>query len=104
MKNFCTVLVFYFLISGSWAQTSKRPLTSADYDSWKSVQTSRISANGKWVSYEINPQEGDGLLIVESPETAQKITIPRGYAAQFSADASLLVAKIKPFPGECSYR
>ncbi len=32
------------------------------YDSWKSVNQTVISDNGEWISYTINPQQGDGWL------------------------------------------
>ncbi len=96
MKSFCTVLLCLVLASGSWAQSTKRSLTHEDYDGWKSVQRTSLSHDGKWVAYEVNPQEGDGLLVVEAPSISQKIIIPRGYGAKFMVDASYLVAKIKP--------
>ncbi|GAB2773785.1 prolyl oligopeptidase family serine peptidase [Rhabdobacter roseus] len=74
----------------------KRPLTHDDYDGWKTVQSTHISRDGKWVLYEINPQEGDGTLVIEAPATNRKLTLNRGYAATFSADGAYVVAKIKP--------
>lgn len=54
-----------------FAQTSKRPLTHADYDRWQTVRSEKHSNNGQWISYQIDPQEGDGVLelirVSESP-------------------------------------
>lgn len=96
MKKIYYASILLLLVVQSWAQTTKRPLNHGDYDSWKTVQRASLAGNGQWVSYEINPQEGDGELVVESPSLNRKIVISRGYDARFSADGSFLVAKIKP--------
>jgi dipeptidyl aminopeptidase/acylaminoacyl peptidase len=71
-------------------------LNHGDYDSWKSIQKANLSGNGQWVAYEINPQEGDGEIVVESPSRIREVVIARGYDGQFSADGAYFVAKIKP--------
>jgi dipeptidyl aminopeptidase/acylaminoacyl peptidase len=42
----------------------KRPLTHADYDSWRSITNQTLSRDGKWLAYALFPQEGDGELVV----------------------------------------
>lgn len=92
--------IFLYLVavglSPAWAQSTRRALTAADYDDWKSVQKPVLSNNGHWIAYEINPQEGDGQLIAEAPTLNRRLTFPRGYGARFSADAAYLVVKVKP--------
>ncbi|WP_247234930.1 prolyl oligopeptidase family serine peptidase [Telluribacter sp. SYSU D00476] len=90
------LLVLLLLGSAVEAQVAKRSLTHADYDHWKTVQRSQLSQKGNWVSYEINPQEGDGVLVVESPRQNRKYRIERGHSAQFSPDEAYLIARIKP--------
>lgn len=51
------VFVFNF-VSGQ--QNGKIPLDHSVYDSWKDIRNTIISNDGKWISYEINPQKGDG--------------------------------------------
>ena len=36
--------------------SQKKPLDHTVYDTWKELQNQKISDNGKWVTYEINPQ------------------------------------------------
>lgn len=96
MRFYITFSFLTILLQVGVAQVTKRPISHTDYDSWKSIQRSSLSSNGEWVAYEVNPQEGDGVLYVEAPRRGMKLTVPRGYGAQFSADASYLVAKIKP--------
>ncbi|GAB3892907.1 prolyl oligopeptidase family serine peptidase [Larkinella knui] len=45
-----------------FAQSPKRPLTHADYDRWQTVRSEKHSGNGQWITYQIDPQEGDGVL------------------------------------------
>ncbi len=89
---FCCLSIAYV----SQAQTTKRPINHNDYDGWKSVRQSKLSNDGKWVAYEISPQDGDGTLVVQAPAGSQKHTIARGYGANFSTDGRFMVAKIKP--------
>lgn len=49
-----------------------------------------------WLSYEINPNKGDGWLYIENLETGTKDSIARGYGAAFHAGSQFLVFKIKP--------
>ena len=47
---------------------SKKPLDHSVYDKWQSIQSPQISNDGKWVLYMVNPQEGDGELIIQSTD------------------------------------
>lgn len=47
------------------AQTgTKRPVTHADFDSFRAISGQKISPDGKYVAYGWFPQEGDGEVIV----------------------------------------
>lgn len=78
-----------------WAQV-KKPLTHAVYDGWKSAGERAISNDGHFIAYAINPQEGDGQLIVENPGTGYKKIIDRGYAVVITEDSKYAICKIKP--------
>ncbi len=84
-----------------FAQINKRPLTHADYDRWQSARSEKIAANGQWISYQVDVQEGDGTLYVRQSNRStaanvpQEFRFPRGYQAQFTADSKFLVAKLK---------
>ena len=97
MRIVCLTFCLVFAVQHvGWSQMAKRPLNHDDYDSWKSVKGTVLSKDGQWVAYQIDPQQGDGQLVVENPAASRKILVPRGYDAKFSADVSYLVAKIKP--------
>jgi len=58
---------------------AKRPLTPADWDSWRSITGTTLSADGRWVAYTLVPQVGDGELVVRSAGGATEWRVPRGY-------------------------
>lgn len=93
------LLLFLFVTSTALAQTgAKRPLTHADYDRWQAIRSEKISDDGRWICYQIDPQEGDGLLEVKSADGSKTLRFPRGYMAQFTADNQFLLMRLKvPF-------
>jgi dipeptidyl aminopeptidase/acylaminoacyl peptidase len=74
----------------------KLPLDHTVYDGWKSLGSALISDDGNWVSYEINPQQGDGWLYICNTVTGQKDSVFCGTRATLSADAKYLVYQVKP--------
>ncbi len=102
MKAFSlsTKSIFFFLIfslSFLSTQAQIKPLDHSAYDGWQSINSSQISNDGKWVVYEIQPQEGDGELIIQSTENTYKKNLPRGYNATITEDSRFVIFKIKPF-------
>ena len=75
----------------------KIPLNHSVYDNWKSIGERLISNDGQYVVYTVNPQEGDGELVVQNATSYYKKTISRGYNAQITEDSRFLVFKIKPY-------
>ncbi|MBX7173477.1 MAG: prolyl oligopeptidase family serine peptidase [Pyrinomonadaceae bacterium] len=75
-----SVVLFLFFISQIVAQsTAKRALTAQDFDSWRSLQGSTISRDGKFVAYVMQPQDGDGELFVKNTATGAEWKFARGY-------------------------
>src|SRR5215813_11924721 len=60
-------------------QTTKRPLTHQDYDSWRSIQAPQISRDGKFVAYAYQPQDGDGEVVVRNLGSGAEWRANRGY-------------------------
>ena len=77
-------------------QTAKKPLTHDVYDSWKSVQGEKISHNGQYVLYNVNPQEGDGELIIRNYINNASKQYSRGGRAEFTNDSRYAIFEIKP--------
>ncbi|MCE1198932.1 MAG: prolyl oligopeptidase family serine peptidase, partial [Marinilabiliales bacterium] len=98
MKN-CFALLILFLLAGtlgSNAQTAaKKPLTHDVYDTWKELAKPAISTDGRFATFEINPQKGDGCLHLEDLTSGKKDSVARGGEALFSSSADLLVYRIK---------
>ncbi len=88
----CASLLFCTI---GFTQTSdKKPLTHDVYDGWKTLVKPLISDNGKYVSYEINPQKGDGWLYLQKPEVNRHDSLFRGQGAVFSSTSDLLAFRI----------
>ena len=49
----------------------KLPLDQTVYDNWKSLSSAVISDDGKWITFEINPQQGDGWLYIYNVVSGQ---------------------------------
>jgi dipeptidyl aminopeptidase/acylaminoacyl peptidase len=74
-------------------EPAKRALSIDDFAGWKTISGEKISNNGEYVVYELNPQKGDGnLIIVDGNRTD---TIPRGTEALISPGNDFVVFKIK---------
>jgi len=91
------IFLFCFLLSfASYSQKpEKKPITTNDFASWKVLNNPIISSDGKYSAYEINPQKGDGKLVVKAIEQKKEDSIPRGYSAMFSPEADFIIYKIK---------
>lgn len=86
-------LYFYPILTDA---QDKKVLDHSVYDNWKKLENSVISSDGKWVTYEINPQKGDGCLYIKNSEGILLDSIPRGYKSTFSTNANYLILQIKP--------
>ncbi|MHC2990307.1 hypothetical protein OB13_01400 [Pontibacter sp. HJ8] len=77
-------------------QATKKPLTHDVYDSWKGVEGDKISNNGQYVLFNVNPQEGDGALYIKSYASNAMKTFDRGSKAEFTNDSRYAVFQITP--------
>ena len=94
MKYLGTLLLVLAAVNLVHAQ--KKPLDHTVYDGWQSIAERIISNNGKFAAYTINPQEGDGVLVIQQTNGQKLLEVPRGYAAAFAGNSSFIVLKIKP--------
>lgn len=60
--------------------TGKKILTLADYGRWKRITSTALSADGKWITYAYQPNEGDATLYVKQFDGDKMYTIPIGSA------------------------
>ncbi len=74
----------------------KKPLDHSVYDGWQSIADRNLSNDGKYLTYSVNPQEGDGVLYIQSATGDYKKEIPRGYGAVITDDSRYVIFRIKP--------
>jgi len=92
-----TVFIFITgLLIGLVTNAQKKPIDHSVYDSWQSIGERMLSANGKYLAYVINHQEGDGELLIRALDGGYEKRIPRAYQVSISDDSRFLVARIKP--------
>ncbi|MEM9834765.1 MAG: hypothetical protein AAF944_29355, partial [Bacteroidota bacterium] len=89
-----TISLFIILIQAGFAQ--KKPLTHDVYDDWKDIDAQRISNDGQYVVYEVNPAQGDGTLYLHDTDQTEPSTFERGKQPKFAHDSRFLVFKIAP--------
>jgi dienelactone hydrolase len=85
-----------FLVQSSHVKGQKKPLDHTVYDGWQTIGEKLINANGEWIAYTIDVQEGDGQLVIQKSDSSFSTTVPRGYNIRFTADGNHLIGKIKP--------
>ena len=105
------IIVLIFMVPiclNSSDAVGKRSLTHNDYDSWKSITSSRISSDGTWILYIETPQDGEAELVVKSlSKTGVEFRHTVGYSGegtdaeraaspQFSHDISSVLFLISP--------
>lgn len=97
MKNFILFLIITVaLTSVAFSQeVNKKVLDHNVYPDWKRLENIKISSDGKFSSFEINKQRGDGVLNIKSLFSDEEIVFQRGYESVFSPNNDFLVFKIK---------
>ena len=94
MKYFYTLSLLVLSLTLNAQQ--KKPISHSSYDSWNSIGERVISNNGIFAVYNIVPQEGDGILMINNLSTGKITALPRGYSPVISADSRFVFYKIKP--------
>ncbi len=90
------VSVLLALLAGpGLAHAQKRPLDHDAYDRWKTIAGERISPDGRWVLYRLEPRVGDGELVVTTRD-GQEHRFPRVDDARFTPDSRFVAFTIEP--------
>lgn len=78
-------------VGQSTAGDEKVPLDHADFDQWRAISNAEFSRDGSLVFYGLNPQEGDGELMLHNLESGEDMSFERARNAELSYDGSTLV-------------
>ncbi|PZX51904.1 dipeptidyl aminopeptidase/acylaminoacyl peptidase [Algoriphagus chordae] len=97
IKGFGALLLVMLLASQMSFAQQKRPLTHADYDAWERLGSQKITKDGRWLGYQVSPQDGDGRIEIFSyKDPSKRQVISRGSSFDFTADDAFAVGKIVP--------
>lgn len=93
MKHLSLLAFLAFALS---AQAQKKPLDHSVYDGWQHIAAAALSADGRILTYQVDPQEGDGTLFIRNNRTKKVVSVPRGYRAHVLDDGTRVVCLVKP--------
>ncbi|MBM3311811.1 MAG: hypothetical protein FJY80_09910, partial [Candidatus Aminicenantes bacterium] len=99
-KNFgkglwAAVAAVVILVPAAGSAT-KKPLSYDVFDGWRSIQAAQLSRDGTWLVYALQPQEGDGELVVRNLKTDKEFRAGRGQAPVLTVDGKFVVFTIAP--------
>ena len=83
-------------LTATLSAQAKRPITHDVYESWKSIQGTKVARDGGWLVYALTPQEGDTELVAHNLTTGSEFRHPRGRDAVITADGRFVVFTIAP--------
>jgi len=95
-KYFAFTIVLFAIASFSLSAQEKKSLQVDDFDHWNHLSNEKISPNGMFVAYEINPYKGDGVLKIWEASSGEKTTFQRGGNPKFAPNSAFLAFSIKP--------
>ena len=82
------------LLSAFQASAQKKPLSHDVYDSWQSVKSSMMSADGQVLVYAVGPQQGDGSVFIKNLKTSASLEIERGARFSFPQDGKYVFCTV----------
>jgi dipeptidyl aminopeptidase/acylaminoacyl peptidase len=97
--TFCLVFLFYGI------QAQKKPVASpvtrqalkhSVYDNWKEITFKSISPDGNYAAFTVNPQDGDGKVILFHVKTNLQDSVKRADNVALTFDSRYAIFKIKP--------
>lgn len=88
------ILSFTFLNISFSQNLSKKTMDETVYAKWNTIQSPKISNNGKWVVYNLKPGEGDTKLKIFNAKNKKEYTFDRSSNAKITDDSKFIVFKI----------
>lgn len=88
------LFLFFCFFFTSYLLAAQIPLKHDVYKDWQTISNEIVSDSGIWVSWQTNPQKGDGMLHVTS--NAHRRAYLRGVKQTFSPSERYLFFEVKP--------
>ncbi len=85
------LLALFFPILLNAQNSPKKTLTADDYAQWKTIGNPKISGSGQVSVYELNPQKGDGQLMIYNQATGSTTVVSRGKKAEIGPGDDFVV-------------
>lgn len=76
------------------AQQAKKPLDHSTYDTWRTIHNVKITNDGDWIIYQLQPGMGDPTLKLYNKAGVEQGSYERSKSAAFSWGGDYLVWKI----------
>lgn len=92
----CSVFVATAQKKTKSTPVQKQPLTHNVYDSWKGIPYKGITNDGKFAAVLINPQDGDGRVVIYNFSTGKEDSVKRASDVSLTYDSKHAVFKINP--------
>jgi dienelactone hydrolase len=96
MKKLQNTLLLLLCFSMLSFATEKKIITHDDYDKWELISDPLVSGDGSHAMYLLNPQRGDGHLIIHDLRNGKDVKIARGANAAFSPASGFAIFNIEP--------
>jgi len=74
----------------------EKPLTFLDLMQFRQIEDAVISNDGRWIAYALEPDRGDGEVVIRSTVADTEYRIERGAAPEISSGGNWVVAEITP--------
>jgi dipeptidyl aminopeptidase/acylaminoacyl peptidase len=78
---------------------AKRVMGHEVYETWRTIESRAISADGRWVHYVLNLENGDGTLVVREVDGTREFRVERGGSPEFAGDSRAALFDIRSDPG-----
>src|SRR3954464_8401573 len=93
--------LLYSSVALAQAPAGKRAMTVDDYTKWKSINSSSISGDGKWVTYVVaqtntNPADAKPVMHLLRLDSNQDATVADASTSAFSNDSKWVAYQIDP--------
>lgn len=93
-------LVLALAAAAGQAQSVKKPLGYDAYNGWRSIQSTQLARDGRWLVYALAPQDGDGELVALDLQTNKEYRSPRGRQPVLTADGRHVVFAVAPLKAD----